>query len=238
MHTRALQLTTLAATLASLTLTGCPNVANLTTARVLDQGTVEITVAPAVTGMSAAFFDSSETGTFTAGTLDLGVRAGLAEIVDFGFRISNMGNLNLDVKVGLLDSPALRIALDPTIGGVFLSAGSDEGDNTSAGYFQFDLPVLFDLVFNDHLTLSLAPRYTLLYLFAEGETSPASHLLGGAVGFEIALGDSFAIQPNAGIGFWVNGPDDVSTNFFSAGIAFKFLLGGSRLPPPDAAPVR
>jgi hypothetical protein len=237
MLTRAQQIPTLAAALATLALTGCPNVANLTTARVLDPGTVEITVAPAVTGMSAAFFDSSESGTLTAGTLDLGVRAGLADIVDFGFRISNMGNLNLDVKVGLLDSPALRIALDPTIGGVFLSAGSDE-DSTSAGYFQFDLPVLFDLVFNDHLTLSLAPRYTLLYLFAEGETTPASHLLGGALGFEIALGDSFALQPNAGIAFWVNGPDDVSTSFFSAGIAFKFLLGGSRLPTPDTDAMR
>jgi len=237
MNARALQLTTLAAALGSLALTGCPNVANLTTARVLDPGTVEVTVAPAVTGMSAAFFDSTETGTLTAGTIDLGVRAGLAEVVDLGFRISNLGNLNLDVKVGLLDSETFRIALDPTIGGVFLSAGGD-GDNTSAGYFQLDLPVLFDVVFSDRITLSLAPRYTLLYLFAESEVSTASHLLGGAVGLEIALGDSFAIQPNAGIGFWVNGPDEVSTNFFSAGIAFKFLLGGSRLPPPDAAVLR
>lgn len=74
----------------------------------------------------------------------------------------------------------------------------------------------------------VAPRYTLLYFFAEDATTPASHLLGGSIGVELALGDSFAIQPNAGIAYWVNGPDEVATSFFSAGVAFKFLFGGKR----------
>lgn len=208
---------------ASALLAGCPNVANLTTARVLEPGTFELTVAPAVTGMSLAIFDSDETGTLTAGTLDLGIRAGLADTVDLGARISNMGNMNLDVKVGLLDSESLRVALDPTVGAVFVGGG-----DVSAGYMQLDLPVLVDIPLGDSATLSLAPRYTLLYFFAEDATSPASHLLGGALGIEIALGESFALQPNAGIAVWVNGPDEVATTFFSAGVAFKFLLGGKR----------
>ncbi|HRE91290.1 MAG TPA: hypothetical protein PK095_19385, partial [Myxococcota bacterium] len=150
-------------------LTGCPNVANLTTARVLDPGTTEITVAPAVTGLSLAIFGGDDTESITAGTVDLGVRAGLAETVDLGFRVSNMGNLNLDVKVGLLDSKGLRIALDPTLGGVFFGGRSD------AGYFQVDLPVLIDLVASDAFTFSIAPRYSLLYFFAGDETSSAVH---------------------------------------------------------------
>lgn len=210
------------AALALAALSGCPNVANLTTARVLDQGTFEFTVAPAVTGFSAAIFDADESGTFTAGTLDLGLRAGVAEPLDIGFRISNMGNFNVDFKVGLLDGESLRISLDPTVGGVFF------GGKSGSGYVQADLPVLVDLVLSDSFTVSLAPRYSFLYFFAGGTTSDPLHLLGGALGFEVALGDTFALQPNAGIGFWVNGPSSVDSMFFSAGIAMKFLMGGSR----------
>lgn len=218
-----------AAAPALIALTGCPNVANLTTARVLDPGTSEITIAPAVTGLSLAIFGGDDTESITAGTVDLGVRVGLAETVDLGFRVSNMGNLNLDVKVGLLDGEGLRVALDPTIGGVFFGGRSD------AGYLQLDLPVLVDFVVSDALTFSLAPRYSLLYFFAGNESSDAVHLLGGAVGVEIALGDSFAIQPNVGIGWWMNGPDEVDPYIFSAGIAFKFLMGGSRHAPEPMA---
>lgn len=210
------------AILATPLLMGCPNVANLTTARVLEPGTAEITIAPAVTGLSLAIFGGEDTESITAATIDLGVRAGLAETVDMGFRVSNMGNFNLDVKVGLLDSEGLRIALDPTVGGVFFGGRSD------AGYVQLDLPVLVDLVASDTLTFSLAPRYSLLYFFAGNEASPAVHLLGGAFGIEIALSDSFALQPNVGIGWWVNGPDEVDPYVFSAGLACKFLLGGPR----------
>lgn len=215
--------------LALLVLTGCPNVANLTTARVLDPGTAEITIAPAVTGLSLAIFGGDDTETITAGTVDLGVRAGLSEPVDLGFRVSNMGNLNLDVKVGLVDTKGLRLALDPTVGGVFFGGRSD------AGYFQLDLPVLIDLVASDAFTFSIAPRYSLLYFFAGDETSSAVHIFGGALGVELALGDSFAIQPNVGIGWWVNGPEEVDPYLFSAGIAFKFLMGGSRRTPEPMA---
>jgi hypothetical protein len=208
-------------------LSGCPNVANLTTARVLDQGTVEITVAPAVTGISLGIFGGEDTEAITAGTLDLGVRAGIADPVDLGFRVSNAGNFNLDVKIGLLESESLRIALDPTFGGVFFGGRAD------AGYLQIDAPILVDLVLSDSITFSLAPRYTLLYFFAGDATTPATHLLGGALGVEIALGDSFAIQPNFGIAFWANGPEGVDSTFFTAGVALKWLMGGSRKSGPS-----
>ena len=208
--------------------TGCPNVASLTTARVIQPGTHEITIAPAAYGMSAGLFDSNEKELAYSGTIDFGYRAGVADIVDVGVRLSNFGNVNVDVKVGLVESEHLRLAVDPTLGGVFLSVGG-----VSAGYMQFDLPVLLDIAPSERFSITIGPRYSMLFFFAGapgGSTSEAQHLVGSTLGFEFALGNSFAIQPNAGLMFWLNAPSDIDAMFFTAGVAFKFLLGGSRFP--------
>lgn len=212
--------------------TGCPNVASLTTARVLQPGTHELTIAPAAYGLSTGLFDKSSTDIGYAGTIDFGYRAGVADIVDIGVRLSNFGNVNVDVKVGLLDKESVRLAIDPTLGGVFFGAG-----DVSAGYMQFDLPVLLDIAPSENFCITVGPRYSMLFFFAGapgGAESDAEHMVGGTLGLEFAIGNSFAIQPNAGLMFWLNAPSGIDAMFFTAGVAFKFLLGGSRFPPKPA----
>jgi hypothetical protein len=197
---------------AAFLVAGCPNVANLTTARVNKPGTHEITVAPAVYGMPAGVFNADGDGGdggVMAGTVDLGYRAGLVENVDLGVRLSNWGNINLDVKIGLVDEEAVRLALDPTIGGVFFGAGS-----VSAGYFQFDLPVLVDIALSERFAITVGPRYTMLGFFGGGE-SAFQHYVGTTFGVEIALGDTFAIQPHGGMMFGMNRPQGVNSMIFT-----------------------
>ena len=74
---------------------------------------------------------------------------------------------------------------------------------------------------NDKLTVTLAAKYSGVFSFAGGETSGIANLVGGTVGLNIKLGDSFALHPYAGVTLSMD--QDVIT-FPHGGIGARFSL--------------
>jgi hypothetical protein len=204
----------------ALALGGCPSVSSLTTARTVKPGKHEVHIAPGIVNIPVAMFGESVISYVP--TVDFGYRAGLTDMLDLGVRLSSWGNIGLNLKIGLLDSEPVRLSLDPGLGGVFLASG-----DSSVGYLQFDVPLLVDLYFGESFTLTLGPKYTALYAWASdlGTTgSGVAHMVGATIGFEFLVGNTFAIQPHGGVLFSASGNESVA--LWTAGIAFKILIGG------------
>jgi hypothetical protein len=210
---------------------GCFNFSTVTTAEPVDPGTFEFTVAPNVTGFSAASFGEGDTS-FTAPvllapTIDLWGRFGLAKDVDLGLSWTGGLQANVDVKWRFLDTDFVDIAIDPHIGGVLFDIGDIGG-----GFFNFGLPVLIDFPFSEMAIFTLTPKYEGAYLFASGSSDDGldstQHYLGASVGFQFAFEETrtFLVQPYAGLAVWVNPPDvsDITTLNFNFGVGFKFRL--------------
>ena len=143
-------------------LTGCPSMPMMTTAKTIGDAKNELTIAPGVVGFSASAFGGS--GTLTLPDVGLGYRRGIGDSFDLGVTVGGFGHLQLDGKVNFLGNAKgdkFALAIDPTVGGVFIGAG-----NVGAGYVDFAVPVLMDLAVNDSVRFTIGPRYRGYLLFA------------------------------------------------------------------------
>ena len=182
----------MAATLA-LTLTlasgGCASLAEMTTARPLGAQRFEF-------GVSLTFYPSLEEPEIIGlPALDLSFRYGVADRVDVGLRLSTMLMVMLDTKIALIDAADHGVALMPAAGVSFAPLVSDKIVRGGV-MVQFDLPVLVDYRFNATRTLTLSPRYTVLFVPGEGA---ARHYLGGGVA------GSFDVDPHVTVAPFVVG---------------------------------
>lgn len=227
-----------AAPLAFVTLTGCPNPNTYGTPRTIAAGKVQVVASLEGVGLS----DTQTTGTgnqtytFYAPTLpSVGVRVGVADSVDLGFRFSNLTSLGVDGKFNFLRTPAFDMAVDPGVQGAYLSAN---GDNF--GLFYFNLPLLLGINFSRALTLVLTPGFTYLVATADVNASGTSAAVVSAsaplarlgVGLNIRIGPRFALQPEVTA---LRGFDSEEPTYWNFGLGF--VIGTSKNAMPDYSDV-
>lgn len=210
---------------AALVFAGCPSVSNLTSARTLDKGNLEVTVAP--TFMNATFFETDADGnTSGAGTtlpsVEGQLRYGITDNVELGAKLS-VGGFAGHLKFGLLRSETaedgFNLSLDPGVS--FMGFGVGGG---LAGIVYVYLPVLAGYRFGGH-EITFGPRLVPQFAIAGGggSSSGGMNLLGGgsaAVSFR--LGESFRLTPEIS----VLAPLDSATRP-TTGMLAQFSLGFS-----------
>ncbi len=209
-----------------LLMAGCPSVANLTTAKPLGKGRHQLAVSPSALGVSLNIVGDNEATldhTYVP-VVDVQYRVGVHDIVDLGVTWQSYTNVMFDVKVSLLQTEVIGLAVDPSAGGYFLAAGDG-----AAGFLQYVIPLLVDFYAGDAVTITVSPRFQGLFLFAGDSDSSASNhqnLFGGTLGVEFAVSEMFSIMPHGGIVYWLNAPESVVPSIFTGGVAFKFGFGG------------
>ncbi len=216
--------------LACIVLTGCPSMPMMTTAKTIGNGKNEIIIAPGVVGFNAGIVGSktsSDVGaTVTLPDVTLGYRRGIGDSFDLGLTLTGFGRFQIDGKVNFLGNgknDRFALALDPTLGGVFVGAGS-----VSGGYVDFGLPLLMDLAVSDNVRFTLGPRYRGTYVFGSGGGTGGSSLLnfaGTGFGAEFILSETVALQPWGTADYLLNAPESNSAKsasvLFTAGLAIK-----------------
>jgi hypothetical protein len=235
-----------AAPLALVMLTGCPNPNTYGTPRTIAPGKVQIVASLEGVGLSdtqvtttpAANGTTTQTVpySFYAPTLpSVGVRVGVADSVDLGFRFADLSSLGVDGKFNFLRSRVFDMAVDPGVQGAYISAGGD-----SLGLFYFNLPLLLGINFSRALSLVLTPGFTYLLAttsVAAGGTSSAvvsgsAPLARFGVGLNIRIGQRFAIQPEVTA---LRGFDAEEPTYWNFGLGF--VIGTSKDSMPDYSDV-
>jgi hypothetical protein len=224
---------------AALLLCGCPNPNTYQTPRTLDPGKVQVNIAAEGIGANYAG------GSVWAPMLPtVGLRVGVLDGFDLGFREQNFDSLGMDAKIRLLKS-TFDLALDPGLQGFYLNV-----NGVGAGVFYFDLPVLLGINFSRSVSLVLSPG--VVYDLLTANVSSSSGVSGSAtatgwlgrlgVGIDFRVSKKLAIHPEVtlldnfgdgatiwvfGIGFNVGAQPDYSD------------IGGgdsNDAPAPSAAP--
>ncbi len=161
-----------------------------------------------------------------------GMRAGMAEGVDFGFRTNvTFTNVGFDLKLQPLDTEALDVSIDPTL--------------QYAWIWGFGhLPLLVGFNVSDAFQITLSGR--IAYAFPLIDDSDPSDLedywgagsqaaAGGGLGLYVRLGSRFAILPEVQAirGFGDTDPVLIS---FTLGFAFGDQPGVAPAPEPPPIP--
>jgi len=129
---------------------GCANVSTLQTARTLAPDESEITI-----GAGYATLSATSTGTdisFSAPYFEGYYKAGLAENLDFGVKLTLIGTLSADVKYQLVDVDAFALAVGAGLGYVTIN---------SASIIDILLPIYVSYDFSDMFALYGSPKYLL-----------------------------------------------------------------------------
>ena len=148
---------------------------------------------------------------------------GGATDTDISVSLTGLGMVALDLKFELLDLDMVTLAVDPSIGGVFLGLG-----DVSTGYLQIQAPFMVDIHANDLLTVSLAAKYSGFYTFASeedlGTADAFTHWMGGTFGMRFNVTESYAVMPYGGFMMPVAGVNDSLSdiNVWSAGVGFIY----------------
>jgi hypothetical protein len=221
---------------AAIAASGCPSAPQLVNARPIGNGKNMFIVAGTVTGFSLASTGASNSnadddvyGLITLPSIDLMYRRGIGNHFDLGVSLTGWGKVGIDGKINFINTPTFAMSIDPGIGGFFIGAG-----DVGAGYLQFTLPLLFDIVFSPGTRLTLAPMYSGIYAFATESSSSSSasaysHLIGGNIAFEFAVSRSLRLQPYIGA-VWYYNPEiadadvDAAAVWWNAGLALKIVF--------------
>lgn len=202
-------------------LSGCAQFSGFQTARTVDKGGGEISLA--VGGLSTQVdfdIDSTSTGDFTATVpfLEAGGRWGLGEKVDMGLRISSTLNMTLDARYQFVGDKTSLFAM--AIGGGIGYQGGIGGFNL----FQTQFPLYMSVHPTDNLGIYLTPRFAAQFATSSG---------GGSVnwgGFSSGVEIGRNVRFGADVSFFriINNQDIFDTlNFFQVGIGVKFMLGAA-----------
>lgn len=211
-----------AAALGSLLLLGCPASQNWTTARTIEEGSVQHTVGVEFLGIAFDDPDCDIDPMSTACTEDLGfiaiplpayaIRFGVSDLLDIGGKFSASGTIGFDFKLQLVRSDAFDLAIDPGLS--FISTVT-----------YWNLPILISLNFGQSVTLTLAPKASYLLVLA-GDAGGDEFLLdglflGGGANFQFRAGKSVAITPGFDWQTLVTEADG-RLSFFSFGLGVSF----------------
>lgn len=230
---------------ASLLLTGCPNPNIYGTPRTVKPGKVSHTVSAEYIGWvfelrEPAYDEFGEptgeyTSTTTSGGLPLlptyGLRLGVAEQVDVGFRLSSFTSLGTDVKYNFVRSDIVDLAIDPGL----------QWMNSNFNVFHIHVPLLVGLNLSERVTLVGTPgiMYGISTHDSEDSVSEAFRQLLSAdglyaragLGLNVRITPHFAIHPE--MTFLRSLEDRDSTFGVSAATSYMFGIGFNIANLPD-----
>jgi hypothetical protein len=228
--------------LALASLAGCPSFSSLHTARALDKGDFQVTVAPEVIGITST---ANTPGGALPG-VDIALRAGVADGLDLGLKLFPIG-LEFESTIQLIKGGPLDLALAPGVSYIF---GVGSGETVSA--LTFYLPLLFGLNFGDGHQFVFGPKIIPDFIFTSGSSTNQNAFAlfaGGTVGLSLKLGPTFRIMPEVNVfaplstNYTSNGTNTVNgfgssgAVVFNGAIGFAFGpdgFGGSPKPAPPA----
>jgi hypothetical protein len=234
---------------AVVVLCGCPNPNTYQTPRTLDPGAIQVNIA--AEGIGASYGGGSVWAPMLP---SVGVRVGVADGLDLGFREQNFDSLGADAKIRLVKG-SFDLALDPGLQ-VFYANIDSEG----LGVFYFHLPVLLGFNVSRNVSIVASPGVVYDLLTASnvsggggvtGSASASGFLGRLGLGVDFRVSKKLAIHPEVtvmdnfgdggtiwvfGIGFNVGAqPDysDLGDGPDAKGVPLEAPAGP---PPPPAAP--
>ena len=232
------------ASIAALTLAGCPSLSTMQTPRTVPQGQARLGLGFEAVGIkTASHTDSNGVTTpgqsFTFPQFEFVARYGLTDNLDIGGKLYLIG-AELGLKYQFLRGP-LDIAIAPAASYISFGSSSSDANGTSSGSFSatyLHLPVLFGLNLNDNVAISFGPKF--LYTFASVSASSSGSdtasaatsglWLGGYVSLPLKVSNAFWIAPEIN----VYRPLKEDVLLYRGGLAL--LFGGGGPPPAPATP--
>lgn len=220
-HARIIRLSTACALL--VWGAGCPSFSSMQTARTVETGKTEHAI-----GVQAVRFagdvettdsegnTTTENGSVTLPQFEYGLRYGLSDKSDVGFKFYFMG-LQGDYKYRFLTGGTLEGAVAPGLSAFTFSTG-----DASLTVLYIHLPLLFDYVASESTRFMFGPKVIHQMVFGsnDGETETVDQTFyGGAVALDLLLGETFRLRPELNM-FKSSEVDEVT--FFQAGIGFAF----------------
>ncbi len=158
-----------------------------------------------------------------------GLRYGLGDRLDIGFRLANASSLGSDLKWNFFRSDVLDLALDPGVQSFLLTGGAESGDAIVPHLF---LNSPLSLGINASPEFSIVPSVGLAYGFTIGDpgangtfervsTIDASFLQAG-IGLDLRLTESFAIHPEISMLRSLSSDNDAKIRWYTFGVGFKW----------------
>lgn len=202
-------------------LSGCAQFSGFQTARTVDKGGGEISLAAGGLGTQIDFdIDSTIGGDFTAVVpfLEVGGRWGLGEKVDMGLRLSTTLNMMLDARYQFVGDKTSLFAM--AIGGGI----GYQGGIGAFNLFQTQVPLYLSVHPADNVGIYLTPRFAAQFVTSSG---------GGSVnwgGFSSGVEIGRNVRFGADVSFFriINDQNIFDAlNFFQVGIGMKFVLGAA-----------
>lgn len=175
-------LNVLAMTISLSILTSCGQLSSLQTARVLDEGQVNVGGAVIGYGIQDPDAGGGELGSGIFPHVEVLGRFGIAESMDLGVKLSTGGNLLFDVKYQLVGDAFSEFAV--SIGGGLEYQGSNPTENI---ILRGHLPVYLSYHPTDNDAVYLSPRYIYQYLSNDDN----SFFLGTSFGYSHQFSDRF-----------------------------------------------
>ncbi len=202
-------------------LAACPSFAPLKTARALDQGEYQLTVAGAgVGGLNGQVQPQVE----------IAARFGVAKGFDLGGTLFVWG-AELDSTIQLIKGGVFDLALGPSVSYFQINADSPDGEPNALTYNAVPVlfPVLCGINFGNAQQFVFGPEVAA-YTLIGGDGGPLEIVyLGGTLGFSISVvRDVFRITPQINVLEAVAGPT-VTTNYATLGDGplYQFAVGFS-----------
>jgi hypothetical protein len=224
-----------------LLLAGCPTFSNLKTARALDEGEFQFTVAPEIGVVSIPSANGVAGNAYPLPQLELAARYGVTDGFDIGAKVWIAG-FELDTTISLLRG-GFDLALAPGVGffGISGSSSNSDGSNASGGFYEIPvyLPLLAGVNFGwGHqfvFGVEAIPTFVLANASSDGTSASASSVqlfLGGTVGVSFRIASSFRIMPELNLyvpvfGASSDNPGSISAFGNSGVIIFQGGLGFS-----------
>ncbi len=173
---------------------GCMVASTQHTARPMAKGRTQITFANGTLGAWAPAIPADKLPSF--GTIEIGVRHGIHERMDFGARLYLAG-LYTDLNIKLVERGQFVLSVNPGIGGGY--AGDDMDQWRSIWSVQGWIPILMDLVTLERFILTVGPKFGMQGNFTSAtEEIPADNrftwLVGGLVAGQFNISHWLSVQ--------------------------------------------
>jgi hypothetical protein len=229
-------------------LCACPSVTNLKTARALDKGEYELTLAVEAGGVSVPTTSTNAGGSVVYPQFEFAGRWGIGDGLDLGFKVYPVG-AEFDATVQLVRGD-FSLALDPGVGifGIYLF-NSNNTENVSFVSIPVHLDLLAGIGSAEGTQFVIGPGlytfFTLSGASASGSSASESAITlmaGGSVGVSFAVSKTFRIMPEFDIYFPIAGAVTSSSStqagfqvdgsfIYAAALGFSFGNG-----PADSRP--
>lgn len=229
---------------ALLGLAACPTFTNLKTARAIDQGEFQLTVAPEIIGAAIPAGNGTGSTNFTLPQIEVAGRYGISDGFDIGARLWIAG-LELDSTISLLRG-GFDLALAPGVGFFGIggsSTASTNGSTSSSTASIMEVPIYIPLLAGlnfgaGHQFVFGAEAIPTIVLLGSSSGASSSSgsafelFAGGTAGVSFRVTPTFRIMPEVNVFVPVvtaatsNG-NSASALGSSGGIIYQFALGFS-----------